>query len=412
MNISISSMNIPIALKNITANMRSKQWVQDLLDLGNVYIVGGTVRDAYMDRKIKDIDLIVEGPNIHKIKLILAIYGRVDEVGKSFAVIKFRPHGHVGEDFDIAVPREDTKIGGGHQGFSINTNNVTLEDDLLRRDFTINSMAINIKTDELIDPFYGLGDIRNGLIRATDFDVFSDDPLRILRGVQFAARFGFRIESMTLCMMREKVHLINEISGERIFDELIKILRKNGNTQIAIDLIHNIGIDYIFFNREIKSKKNEFSHLDEISFFYLLGVLGAVDPADFLKNRLKADNRLVLNVKTLGNIFKKLPDNPGEEDLKVILFKAFSKSPDIMKVVIFPDEIKEIIYKMRSIEIPGNWEDIQIDGNDIKNISGINEGPEIGLIKERILRDALMNRFNWKYRKDSLEYLKNLCYDK
>lgn len=402
---------IPEKLKNITADLRSQDWMQDLLNVGEVFIVGGTVRDAYMDSKIKDIDCIVEGPNMREIKSILALHGRVDEVGESFAVIKFKPHGYEGEPFDIAIPREDTKTGEGHQGFTVNTDNVTLKDDLLRRDFTINSIAVNVEDNALIDPFDGIGDIQLGIIKATDPNAFVEDPLRILRGIQFASRFGFQIDHETMMLMQNHADEIRTVSGERIFEELIKVLRKDGDTQIALDLLHQTDVDEALFDKKMLHYDKGLENIDEISFFYVLGLLGDVDPSGFLKKRLKADNRLVLNVRTLNNIFEMLPHVKDEEDLKVKLFKAFNKAPDVMEAIVLPEEAQDIRLQMRIQKIPMNWEDIQIDGEDIKEISGIKEGPEIGLIKERILRDALMNRFNWKNRNDSLEYLEKLIYD-
>ena len=152
-------------------------------------------------------------------------------------------------------------------------------------------------------------------------------------------------------------------------------------------------------------------HLDEISFFYVLGLLGDVNPADFLKKRLKGDNNLVKGVRVLDQIFEKLPHMKNEADLRVMLFKAFNKAPDVMEAIILPDEAQEIRLQMRMMKIPMDWDVIQINGDDIKDITGIKEGPEIGVIKERILRDALMNKFNWRNRKKSLEYLENLIYD-
>jgi len=152
-------------------------------------------------------------------------------------------------------------------------------------------------------------------------------------------------------------------------------------------------------------------HLDEVSFFYTLGLLGDIDPADFLKKRLKADNRLVLNVRILDHIFEMLSKGPGEEDMKFHLFKLFNKAPEVMEAIILPEEAQDIRLQMRIMKIPMDWDVIEINGDDIKEISGLEEGPEIGLIKEKILRDALMNRFNWKDRTDSLEYLEKLIYD-
>lgn len=399
---------IPQKLRNIISDLRQEIWIQSLLEKGEVFLVGGIVRDAFMNRSIKDIDLIVEGPNMVEIKEILQPFGRVDEVGEHFAVIKFRPHGHKGEDFDIAIPRVDTKTGEGHKGFDVRTEGITLEDDLLRRDFTINSMAVDITDGQLIDPFHGMGDLRRGIIRATDPMAFSEDPLRILRGIQFASRFGFRIEHETMTLMQNYAEDIKGVSGERIFDELIKVLKKSGDTQMALDLIHETDVDEALFDKKMLHYDQGFENLDPISFFYVLGLLGDVDSADFLRNRLKADNKLVQGIRVLDNIFKMLPQNMEEEDLKFMLFKAFNKSPEVMDSVVLPEEVQEVVLAMDSDEIPDSWESIKINGEDIKRISGMQEGPEIGIIKEKVLRDSLMNRFNWRDRSDSLKYLQNL----
>jgi tRNA nucleotidyltransferase/poly(A) polymerase len=399
---------IPKKLKNIIFELRNEAWMEALLNQAEVFVVGGMVRDAFLNKSMKDIDLIVEGPDMNEIKRILRPFGRVDVVGEHFAVIKFRPNEHKGEDIDIAVPRIDKKVGSGHKGFQVFTNGVTLEDDLLRRDFTINSMAVDIRDGELIDPFDGLTDLENGIIRATDNTAFVEDPLRILRGIQFASRFGFDIDHETMMLMQNYAVDIKTISGERIFDELIKIINKAGDTQLALDLLHETDVDEALFDKKILKYDQGFEHLDSVSFFYVLGLLGDVDPADFLKKRLKGDNRLVKAVRTLDQVFEMLPRMNEEEDLKFMLFKAFKASPDIMDAVIIPDDVDDIALQMRLGKIPMDEDDIQIGGEDIKEIGGLSEGPEIGLIKERIFRDALMNRFNWKDRKESLEYLKKL----
>jgi hypothetical protein len=214
-----------------------------------------------------------------------------------------------------------------------------------------------------------------------------------------------------MILMKNYADEIRDVSGERIFDELIKVLRKDGDTQMALDLLHETDVDEALFDKKMLKYDDGFEHIDEISFFYVLGLLGDVDPAGFLKRRLKADNRLVLNVKTLDNIFKNLPHITREDDLKMMLFKAFNKAPDVMEAIILPEEVQDIRLQMRTMKIPMDWDVIQIDGDDIKEISGIQEGPEIGRIKNTVLRDALMNRFNWKDRTDSLEYLEKLIYD-
>ena len=402
---------MPKRLKNILMGLRTERWMQTLLQEGSVYIVGGTVRDAFRDEDIKDIDLVVEKLSMAQIKDLLKPYGRVDEVGEFFAVIKFRPRGHEGEDFDIAIPRVDIKTGEGHKDFKVKTKDISLEEDLFRRDFTINSIAVNIETDEIVDPFYGVGDIRRKRINATDQEAFAEDPLRILRGIQFSSRFGYEITPETLDLMKEYSPRIKNISGERIFDELMKVLNKKGDTQKALDLIHQTDVDKALFDKKMLHYDKGLNYLDPTSFFYVLGLLGDVDPGDFIRNRLKGDAILEKNVRMLNNLFTLLPRMQDEEELKYMLSKAFTAAPDIMDVVIFPKEVDDIILQMRLGKIPNNIKDVAIDGDDIKTISRYKEGPEIGFILEKILRDALANKFNWKDKDESLVYLTKVLTD-
>ncbi|HPI82434.1 MAG TPA: hypothetical protein PK122_04345, partial [Candidatus Paceibacterota bacterium] len=198
----------------------------------------------------------------------------------------------------------------------------------------------------------------------------------------------------------------------RIFEELMKVLDKGGDTQLALDLLHQTDVDVALFDKKMLKYDQGFEHLDPTSFFYVLGLLGDVNPADFLKKRLRGDNRLEKNVRVLDRIFEMLPRMVEDEDLKYMLSKAFTAAPEVMDAVILPDEVDEIVLQMRTMKIPMNEGDIKIGGEDIKRIGQLKEGPEIGFIKEKILRDALMNRFNWKDRDKSLEYLQNLLYSK
>jgi tRNA nucleotidyltransferase/poly(A) polymerase len=379
-----------------------------LREVQDVWIVGGIVRDAYLGKKSKDVDLIVEGLSYDDILSLLSPFGKVSVEGESFSVIKFKPKGFKGEPYDIAIPRIDRKIGKGHKGFNVVTDGVSIEQDLKRRDFTINSMAINVETGELLDPFNGLEDLKKKQLRATDENAFVEDALRMLRGIQFAARFGFSISPETLKLMRENANLIKEISGERIFGELMKILLKDGDTNLAFQLLHKSDLDKALFGKKMLSYEKGFENLDPASFFYVLGLLGDVDSiTNFIKKRLKGDNELVSQVNAI-DIIMNFAYSANEEDKRFNLFKIFNRTPSVMDAVILPPEIDEIVLKMRTNKIPMTYDNIPITGDDIKAMSNLKEGPEIGLLKEKIQRDALMNRFNWKDRDDSIEYLSNL----
>jgi len=157
---------LPNQLLKILDDLKTQEWIQKLARNAELYIVGGSVRDGFIDKPIKDVDIIVDGLSFLGIQKILKLYGKQNLVGDSFSVIKFKPYGYVGEDYDIAIPREDRKIGEGHKGFEVITDGVDVHGDLKRRDFTINSMAINIMTGELLDPFNGLQDLKKKILRA------------------------------------------------------------------------------------------------------------------------------------------------------------------------------------------------------------------------------------------------------
>lgn len=394
-------------LNKIIEDLRKENWVQALLSKSNLFVVGGSARDSMLNKPIKDIDLVCEGLSFSQIKDILEPFGKNEIVGEAFSVLIFKPKGHKGEPFEIATPRIDRKIGEGHKGFEVITEGVDILTDLKRRDFTVNSIAANISTGEILDPFNGLTDIENKLIRATDETAFVEDPLRILRGIQFASRFGFKIDDNTMSLMKSHSKFISEISGERIFDEFIKIIKKQGDTQVALNLIHETDTDLALFGEKMNRFDKGFESLDETSFFYILGVLGHVNPGDFLKKRLKGDSRLEKNVRVLEHIFTSLPLNFEEEDLKFMLFKAFNKAPDVMKCVIFPEEVDNVILDMRIGKIPLKIQDIQINGNDVLAITK-QKGKIIGKIMDKILKNALMNNFNWVSRIDSLQFLSTI----
>jgi len=401
---------LPIQLQNILQSLSSQEWVKTLTSNCKLYLVGGCVRDSFLGKPIKDIDIIAEGITLEEIKNTLQPFGRVGIHGESFSVLVFKPKKHKGEPYEIAIPRIDRKTGKKHTDFEVITDGIDINTDLKRRDFTINSIAVNIENKKLLDPFNGLRDLKLKILRATDKQAFVEDPLRIIRGIQFASRFGFEIEPQTLELMQKNSHLVKNISGERIFEELEKILNKKGDTNLALNLLHKTGVDKALFDKKMLTYESELEKLDPISFYYVLGLLGDVNPSKFIKTKLRGDNNTIKNVKTLDNIFKSLTTIDNDEDLKYMLFKAFNLAPEVMNSVILPGEVDEIIIQMSTKKIPMTWGDIEITGDDIQNVGGIKEGPEIGLFKEKILRDALMNRFQWNNREKSLAYLKKILF--
>lgn len=392
-------------IETLISDLMTSKWIKSLFNISNVnvFLVGGIVRDEFLDKESKDIDIVVEGLDINSIKSILLEFGSATIEGTSFPVIKFKPKGHKGEAIDIAIPRKDIKIGKGHKGFKTIAVK-TIHEDLQRRDFTINSICINLKTKEILDPFNGLTDIENKTLKATDSTAFIEDPLRILRGIQFACRFNFNIEKNTLKLMKENSHLIKEISGERIHEELRKITNKKGNTSLAFELIKETEVDLALFDNKLEFIV-ESSNLDFLSFIWLLSVSGGnKNPGNFLFKRLKGKSNEKEALNTIDKLLKGLSFDISENTF--LVFKSFEKSPLIKNMQILPKFANIVLDKMNKGLIPSKQQDIKVDGNDIEKLNV--KGKEIGILKSKIQKCALMNIFDWKNREKSLEFLKEL----
>lgn len=177
---------------------------------GKTYLVGGAVRDELLGVQVKDRDYVVVGATQEQM-----IAAGFSQVGESFPVFL---HPTTGEEYALA--RTERKTGFGHTGFTFNTKAVTLEDDLARRDLTINAMAKDLVTGEIIDPFGGQLDLKAGVLRHVSSS-FSEDPLRVLRVARFAARYNFTIAPATveLCKQLVAADEISHLSSQRIWKE-------------------------------------------------------------------------------------------------------------------------------------------------------------------------------------------------
>jgi tRNA nucleotidyltransferase (CCA-adding enzyme) len=192
---------------------------------GEIFEVGGSVRDGILGRPVKDHDLLVRCIPLPELKKLLSPMGKVLEVGKAFGVLKFIPR-DLGVEYDIALPRMERSTGQGHRDFDVQFNEkLPVEFDLQRRDFTINAMARNLKDGKLLDPFGGEKDLKQRRLRQVFQESFVEDPLRLLRAIQFAARFNLTIEAETFNSLREHASLIVTVSPERIIEEIGKLMR-------------------------------------------------------------------------------------------------------------------------------------------------------------------------------------------
>lgn len=217
-----------------------------LMEIGaRPIIVGGYVRDHFLNIESKDIDIEVYGiSSLDILKSSLEAFTPVHEVGKSFGVLKIRLDDN---DIDISLPRTEIKTAKGHKGFHIQTNGyLDFNTASKRRDFTMNAIGYDIKTDFFIDPHGGKEDIKNGIIHHVDDESFIEDPLRVLRAVQFAARFNFKLHANTLklCQTMVKDNMLSELPKERIFEEYKKLLLKSEKPSIGFELLDEMNALY------------------------------------------------------------------------------------------------------------------------------------------------------------------------
>lgn len=209
---------------------------------GKVYEVGGVVRDRLLGLPSKDADLLVTGVPAADLRKLLERFGSVHLVGQSFGVLKFQPTDHNGEPIDIALPRLERSTGQGHRDFEVSFDHTLPVDvDLGRRDFTVNAIAREMKTGELVDPHGGRKDLEARRLRMVFERAFEEDPLRILRGIQFTARLNLVIEPVTREAMKKAAPLVASVSVERIVQELKKLLLAE-KPSIGFYLMREIGV--------------------------------------------------------------------------------------------------------------------------------------------------------------------------
>ena len=188
-------------------------------ELRRAYLVGGCVRDWLLGRESKDFDVEVFGVDYARLVQALSPWGRTDLVGRSFGVIKLTTQG---QTFDFSLPRRDSKVSAGHQGFEVVFEpELTPAEAVLRRDFTINALMYDPRERRLLDWVGGEKDLRARVLRHTS-PAFAEDPLRVLRGMQFAGRFGLRADPDTVRVCREIQNSFGELAGERVREEWLK----------------------------------------------------------------------------------------------------------------------------------------------------------------------------------------------
>jgi tRNA nucleotidyltransferase/poly(A) polymerase len=400
----INNLEIKKINENIIFDLNELPFKDEVLKVGgNIFSVGGAVRDSFLGKESKDLDVLITGVPIDDLENILKKYGKVNLVGKSFGVLKFKPENH-SDDIDIAIPRKDKATGeGGHRGFVIDSDHtLPIEDDLFRRDFTINAMAKDIN-GKIIDPFGGLNDLKNKIIRMVNPEAFSDDPLRMLRCIQFSSRFSFTIEPKTFEEIKKNAKKIKEEPSERILEELNKIVTKGNPVIGSINLIKS-GLYREIFGKESfnidSSLLKRVKTLGEFIFLLLKDIYE--QPSQFFKIGLRGDNETYNEIMSfeIGFGFE------GTNKIKTRLAASqiYKISPKSFNSDIFPDKTKQAISELKNNKYPKNILELEINGNDLMRLGYV--GKNISEAQKKILANIYADKLK-NNKEEILSWLKN-----
>lgn len=206
---------------------------------GRPLVVGGAVRDAAAGLTPKDVDVEAFDVGVDALIDALESVGRVNAVGRSFGVLKVAPV--EGVEIDVALPRRESKRGRGHRGFVVTPDpSMSFADAASRRDFTVNAMGWDPATRELLDPWGGRADLEARVLRHVG-PRFADDPLRVLRGVQMAGRFGLRAAPETVALSRTLYAEYDTLAVERVWDEWRKWAAKSTTPSLGLAFLRDCG---------------------------------------------------------------------------------------------------------------------------------------------------------------------------
>jgi tRNA nucleotidyltransferase (CCA-adding enzyme) len=238
-------MKVPIILEKIAEKLKTKG--------AKAVIVGGAVRDYLLNSDIKDYDIEVFNINsLEELQKILSEFGSVNIVGKSFGVVKLKVNNI---EYDFSLPRIEQKIDKGHKGFSVELKPfISFEQAAKRRDFTINAMGWDIIEKKLLDPYGGKKDLLTKTLQIVNENSFVEDPLRVYRAIQFAARFNLTLSLQTkeAILQIVKSGELNTLPKERIFSEFNKLLLKAKKPSIGLELLKELNLlDYFLELKQI-----------------------------------------------------------------------------------------------------------------------------------------------------------------
>ncbi len=364
---------------------------------GKIYQIGGVVRDEMLGKVSKDLDLLVVGIDIKELGKIIEPFGKVNLVGKSFGVLKFKPEGS-SEEIDISVPRIDKKsTGKGHKDFEIKLGKgISLEQDQLRRDFWMNAMSKDIETGEVHD-MGGRGklDIENRVVRMINPQAFQDDPLRMLRAVQFAARFDFKIEPKTYKEIKNNAKLIKTVSAERFHEEFVKMFTKSTKPSYGIKLMIELGLMKFLFP-QVRKVSGLVDKIPKANFPAFLAVmlkdLGS-QAGKSAQKVMRVSNNDAESIDEIVRVMTNKKIQPSSKNEFAVVKWVENLNPYVIDSIdgylqtVKSQTIANLFRDMKRKGKPTNRKELVVDGRDIIGI-GI-KGPKVGKVLDWALEYSI-----------------------
>jgi tRNA nucleotidyltransferase (CCA-adding enzyme) len=331
---------------------------------------------------------------------------KVNFVGKSFGVLKFV---YDGFEYDFAFPRREVKSGAGHKGFDIVSDGfMSYKEAAIRRDFSINAMGYDLQTKEFIDPFDGMQDMKNRVLRHIDDKTFVEDPLRLYRGIQFCARFEYRMTQRTkeLCKLMLTRGDLEELPKERVFEELKKLLLKAEKPSIGFELLKEFG-GLKYFPELSSNWDKTMSYLDKLSSKDLklkLAVLTlSLDQkgVECFLHRLSDEVKLIEDVKTLVEAYQFVMKHKDLSDTDIRRLSTMVNIETLSKIC----ENKTILEDAKRLGVSTQAPKQLLQGRDLIAL-GYKPSEEFSKILDRVYQLQISGEIRDK--EEALEFVKNL----
>ena len=406
--------------EKLVSILNALEFKNDILAAGGeIYAVGGIVRDAIMGTASDDLDIVVRGIPYDRLFNILSRYGKAKDTShekedgdKDFGSTIFVSHNEkfnnflaangVVRDIDVMLPRKDAKDPNikGHKGIKSDVNPMyTIEDDLQRRDITINAIAMDMDGN-IFTSGTGLEDIKNGIIKAVNEDAFIEDPLRMLRAVRFAARYNYDWDPETVNLIKNNASLLAdkaELPKERFLKEFEKMIGK-ADLSRAVKLLVDLGMYKYIFGIEPKiNDYGKFANAHNVGeFAYMMFENEPVQSIVPLIEKNITNSKYDLSYAQVLVDYSQLillsQLSPGERINE--LSKLYSKNRNTMieSSYIYPEDAK-IVAMLESGELPKTKKDIALKGGDIIDIITQEKGDikksdraSIGIAQEEALQ--------------------------